>query len=128
MTALLPHVGHASVDEVTIDQAVFNELRAFCGDFLADLVDLFVHETEPLLVQLAEALAVGDPIAVGRIAHSIRGSSGQLGGLRLASSCGRLEEKAAAGCLPHGQDDLQEIEIEYKKVRRVWTQRLSAMK
>lgn len=128
MTRLLPRVGHASVDEVTIDQVVFNELRTFGVDFLADLVDLFVHETEPLLVQLSEALEAGDHTAVGRIAHSICGSGGQLGGQRLALSCGRLEEKATAGCVAEDQDDLQEVEFEYKKLCRVWTQRLAAMK
>ena len=107
--------------EHTIDPVVFDELRIL-GDatdrILAELVEQFVHDTEPLLVELRDALEVGDALAVGRIAHSIKGSSGQLGGRRLALSCGRLERKAAAGSLAEGQDDLLEVEIDYEELRR----------
>jgi PAS domain S-box-containing protein len=118
-----PEVAH------TIDPAVFGELRilddATGGDLLVELVERFVHETEPLLVELREALEVGDALAVGRIAHSIKGSGVQLGGRRLALSCGRLERKAAAGSLAEGQDDLLEVEIDYKELRSSLTEQLT---
>ena len=97
-----PEVAHA------IDPVVFGELRilddATEEDLLVELVEQFAHETEPLLVELRAALEVGDALGVGRIAHSIKGSSVQLGGRRLALSCGRLERKAAADSLAEGQD------------------------
>ena len=74
LPAPVPRVGQASATEITIDQAVFGELR-FLGegtkeDLVAELVDQFVHDTEPLLVQLREALEVGDalPWAASRTA------------------------------------------------------------
>ena len=72
-----------------------------------------------------QALEVGDALAVGRIAHSIKGSSVQLGGRRLALSCGRLERKAAAGSFADGQDDLLEVEIDYKELRSSLTEQLA---
>jgi HPt (histidine-containing phosphotransfer) domain-containing protein len=129
MTVPLPSGGHAAAGEATIDPAVFDELRALGEaaeeDFLADLVDQFVHDTEPLLVELSEALELGDARAVGRIAHSIKGTSGQPGGQRLASSCDRLERKATAGCPSDGQTDLQEVAGDYQELRRALTRQLS---
>jgi HPt (histidine-containing phosphotransfer) domain-containing protein len=129
MTAPLPPVGHASADETTIDPAVLEELR-FLGeaaeeDLLTALVDQFVRDSEPLLVQLREALEVGDALSVSRIAHTIKGSCAQLGGRRLALSCGRLEGKATGGSLSDGQDDLLEVEIDYQDLRRTLSRQLS---
>jgi HPt (histidine-containing phosphotransfer) domain-containing protein len=117
-----------STDEVTIDEAVFEELRTFGDDFLIGLLDQFVHYTDPQLVELSDALEAGDHAAVGRIAHSMKGSSGQLGGQRLSVCCGRLEESATAGHMSNGPDDLEEVETEYKELCRAWSQALSATK
>ena len=52
---------------------------------------------------------------------AIKGSGSQLGGRRLALSCGRLESKAAARSLSERQDDLLEVEIDYQDLRRTLT-------
>jgi PAS domain S-box-containing protein len=128
-TAQRPRAAQASVDEVTIDPVVFDELRALGAagdqDLLTELVDAFVKDTEPLLVKLGEALEAGDAPTVGRIAHNIKGSCGQLGGRRLASSFDRLERRANSGGLSLDRTDLQEVEADYLDLRRTLAQRLS---
>jgi two-component system sensor histidine kinase/response regulator len=122
--------GPASADEATIDSAVFDELRVLGAadpKFLADLVKQFVHDTEPLLAQLRDALEIGDPVAVGGIAHTIRGGCGQLGGRRLALTCERLEAKATAACLSDDQTDLQEVEADYQDLLRALGQELPSL-
>jgi CheY-like chemotaxis protein/HPt (histidine-containing phosphotransfer) domain-containing protein len=126
--APLAPVRHDSVDEPLLDQAVIDELRllgAAEANVLADLVAQFVHDTQALLVQLGEALEVGNAQAVGRIAHSIKGSSIQLGGRRLAFSCRRLENKAKSGSLSDGHDDLHNIEVEYEALCRALRHQIS---
>jgi two-component system, sensor histidine kinase and response regulator len=124
-------IGLASAAEMTIDPAVFDELRVLGEadehDFLAELVDGFTHETEPLLLQLREALEIGDTLTVGNIAHAIKGSCSQLGGRRLASSCARLESKATARSLSDGQNHLLEVEIDYQDLRRTLAKQLSSI-
>jgi HPt (histidine-containing phosphotransfer) domain-containing protein len=119
-------VAHATAAEMTVDPAVLDELRvlgrATEPDFVAELVDEFVHDTELRLVELRAALEVDDAVSVARIAHSIKGSSGQLGGRRLALSCGRLERKAANGRLSEARIDLREVEFDYRELRGVLTQ------
>jgi HPt (histidine-containing phosphotransfer) domain-containing protein len=126
----LTRSAHASANEITIDPVVFDELRALGEasgqDFVSSLVEQFAEDTEPLLVQLRRAVEAGDARAVGRIAHSIKGSCGQLGGRRLASSCGRLEANAATGSLSDGKRDLQDIEIGYQALRGAWAAQLDS--
>jgi HPt (histidine-containing phosphotransfer) domain-containing protein len=116
---------------MTIDPAVFDELRVLgetgAPDFLAELIDQFTREAELLLVQLREAIEVGDALTVGNIAHAIKGSCSQLGGRRLALSCGRLESKATAGSLSDRQNDLLEVEIDYQDLRRTLTAKLTSI-
>jgi CheY-like chemotaxis protein len=122
-------VRHDSADEPTLDQAIIDELRLLGAaaeeNVLADLVAQFVHDTQPLLVQLGDALEMGDTRAVGRIAHSIKGSSIQLGGRRVASSCRRLEQRATSGSLSDGHDDLHDIEVDYEELCRALRHQLS---
>jgi HPt (histidine-containing phosphotransfer) domain-containing protein len=116
----------ASADAITIDHVIFDELREFGDDFVAHLVAQFGLHVDPLLVQLADAVNSGDHAALAVIAHTIRGSGAQLGGRRLASSCARLEEKVTAG-LPVGQNDLQDVAVEYERLRSMITHRLSIL-
>jgi HPt (histidine-containing phosphotransfer) domain-containing protein len=120
---------HGPAVEVTIDPTVLEELRVIGGsddqDFLDELVDQFAADTEPLLVELREALEAGDAVAVRRLAHNLKGSSGQLGGRRLASSCDRLERKASDGRLSDDHSDLKEVEVDYQDLRRTLTQQVS---
>ena len=88
----VPAGPNPAVLEVTIDPVIFDELRALGAasgeDLVAEVADHFVRDTEVLLVQLRDAFEVGDAFATGRIAHTIQGSSAQLGGRQLAASCG----------------------------------------
>jgi FOG: HPt domain len=131
MTASLTPLGDVSAAEPTLDPTVIDELRvlgeAAEQDLLDEVIDQFVHDTEPLLVQLREAFEVDDPTAVGSIAHGLKGSCGQLGGRRLASSCARLEEKATAGSLSNAVDDLLDVEVDYQELRRALRHEVSSI-
>jgi HPt (histidine-containing phosphotransfer) domain-containing protein len=130
LAAFAVQAGGTPAVQRTIDPAVFEELReladTLADGFLADLLEQFMQETQPLLAELRHAVHDGDASAVRRVAHSIKGSSGQLGGLRLASSCARLEALAAAVDLPVPavQVELQEAEAEYRAMCSVLTPKM----
>jgi len=122
MAGPLPPAVMASASEATIDPVVLNQLRvlgrAAEADFLGELVAQFVQDTGPLLVQLREARDADNAPAVGGIAHRIKGSAGQLGGRRLASSCARLEHEATTD-LSNSRAHLREVEIDYEDLRHM---------
>jgi HPt (histidine-containing phosphotransfer) domain-containing protein len=118
--APMSRIGHAPQTESTIDTEVFDELRMLAQgldrDLVADLVDAFLLDTDVRLVELRAGIERGDAAVVGRIAHQIKGGGAQLGGHRLASSCGRLEQQAAAGALSGALIDLREVELDYEEL------------
>jgi HPt (histidine-containing phosphotransfer) domain-containing protein len=109
-----------TADGSPVDADVIAELRALSEgadeDFLMKLVSQFVSDTDTRLNELRGALDAGNAHSVRSIAHSIKGSSGTLGGRRLALSCGRLEKKATAGSLSAGQGELREVEDHYQEL------------
>jgi CheY-like chemotaxis protein len=125
-TDAAPLVAHPATAEVMIDPAVLDELLALAEssghDFLPNLVEQFVRETEPRLVELRTAVETGAADSVGGIAHLIQGSALQLGGRRLALSCSRLENKATAGFVADARPDMQGVDMDYQDLRRTLTE------
>ena len=118
-------------EEMIVDPLVFDELRLL-GEttdehFVAQVVEQFVHDTEPLLDALRTALDSGDHSGVARIAYNIRGGSLQLGGRRLALSCRRLQEKAESGRLSHGRTELEDVECDHRDLCQTLIRELASI-
>lgn len=63
----------------TLNLATINELTDILDDGVYDLFEEYLRNTEQLLKQLDTAGRQGDIEGVQRIAHTLKGSSGNLG-------------------------------------------------
>lgn len=86
------------------------------------LLDTFLKDSEQRLVQLHHALAaqVSGLPALGMAAHSLKGSSGNMGATRLAELCQQLEERAQCNELTGVDELLRKIDVEFITVRRLF--------
>jgi ligand-binding sensor domain-containing protein/signal transduction histidine kinase/CheY-like chemotaxis protein/HPt (histidine-containing phosphotransfer) domain-containing protein len=66
-------------------------------DFARDLVQLFIESGDAALRDIAAALQRGDLATVGRVAHSLKGSSANIFAQPASAAAARLEEAARAG-------------------------------
>jgi len=66
-------------------------------DLVREILGLFRDDAPLQLAALEAAVAAGEWPAVTRYAHSIKGSSGNVGGLRVEAVSGALEAAARAG-------------------------------
>ncbi len=84
-----------------IDRTVVSELRGLQSSndpgFFNHLIDLFVEETPRRLTALREAAERGEPEAIAREAHALKGSSGHLGATRMDALCEILENQSRRG-------------------------------
>ena len=87
------------------------------GALLAELVDAFIDVTDGHLRELHGSVADGDLAAVLRLAHTVKGSGGQLGGQALAAACTRLEERCGADPPERCADAAHEVEVAYQALR-----------
>jgi signal transduction histidine kinase/ligand-binding sensor domain-containing protein/DNA-binding NarL/FixJ family response regulator len=82
-------------DLPSLDPSFVDRLRrlevAAGREVVRPFIDDFLREAPPRLATLQQALASGDRDALVFTAHSLKGSSAQLGAVRLASLCQELE-------------------------------------
>ena len=79
------------MSDIHMDPKVVNALRDVMEGGFADLLDTFLSDSEERLGQLHNAREACD---LTLVAHSFKGSSSNMGAIRLAHLCGLLEERA----------------------------------
>ncbi|WP_232063098.1 EAL domain-containing protein [Undibacterium sp. KW1] len=82
------------LDGQPLDRAVFDKLRDILGPGLQQTVSLFLEDTPVYLEQLNQGLQQGDAEMVRAMAHSIKGSSGNLGASNLLQFAKEVEQLA----------------------------------
>jgi HPt (histidine-containing phosphotransfer) domain-containing protein len=100
-----------------IDPRVFGDLRALASagspGFLAELIDLYLAESRNLLAQIRTSLGARDPALLERAAHTLKGSSGNLGALTLARLSADLQTAAKSGRFEKAAELVRLIEAEH---------------
>lgn len=86
------------------------------GEFLRELISIYLTDTPKQLVQLEEALSRQDSAVVIRAAHTIKGSSGNFGAEEFASLARDIEAHAKANNVPAAAALLPEFKIRFEKV------------
>jgi len=80
-----------------IDDDLLDELKALMEDDFTSLLDRFLADSEMHCRQAQSAWEDGNLAEVRIYAHSMRGSSGNLGAVKLQGACADLEELARTG-------------------------------
>lgn len=84
---------------LNLDYLHANYVSAGFGDILRDVLHAFHGQATENLQTILEAYARGDFIVVAETAHTLKGSAGSVGALRLAEGAEELEDAAEQGNL-----------------------------
>ncbi len=77
----------------TIDEEVIKSLREMLGGDVSTMLQVYVNTTNGLIKEMQEFLKKGNVKEVGRHAHSLKSSSGQVGAMKLSELAKELEHK-----------------------------------
>jgi len=104
--------------EYPLDRVTLEGLRELGGsELIADLAEVFSSDTLPRLANLQVAVESGDAEAVERIAHTLKGSSANMGARRMAGICEELQKAGVSKDLAGALDLLDQLEAEFERVR-----------
>jgi HPt (histidine-containing phosphotransfer) domain-containing protein len=110
-----------STRSLTLDVDRFEALAALQEegqpDVLAEMVGLFVDETVGWLIEARNAADSGDMLALGRVAHSLKGACATIGAERMRAQAAGLEEALAAGRLSEAPSFVDLLTDEFRNVR-----------
>ena len=101
-----------------LDRNVLASLREL-GDqeLLSELAELFLEDVPPKLQALREAIGGGDATSVESVAHALKGSSGNMGALRMSTISTDLQDAGRSGELERALVLVERLEAEFGRVR-----------
>lgn len=99
-----------------LDNDILSTLRDVMGEDYGLLIETYIADSNSRLQSLAEGIAQRDCDFLRRTAHSFKGSSSNIGALRLAECCSVMENLALAGDPLPWPAQLVEIETEFAQV------------
>jgi HPt (histidine-containing phosphotransfer) domain-containing protein len=113
----------ARAGDAGVDRAVLLGLREFQApgeeDTVARLIALFLRETPARLADIRAALESGDPPALERAAHALKGSAGTLGAYALRDLCAQLEDLADSGTVEGAAGVADALAAAFERARPV---------
>lgn len=111
----------AAEEAPTLDPTVLDGLRQLQepgeADIVAQLIDLFLAELPAKLAAAQDALAKRDAGRLGKAAHTLKGSSANIGARRAAQICLKMEQFVKASQLDAAAETLTRLEQEFARVR-----------
>lgn len=102
------------MSEIHLDRDVLSTLKEVMEEGYLELLDTFLNDSEARLRVLHEAR---DAEKLSATAHSFKGSSSNMGAIRLAELCGELEQCAKQPSLGGIEQLVSEIDREFAHVR-----------
>jgi HPt (histidine-containing phosphotransfer) domain-containing protein len=103
---------------------VISGLRSLQGedetDIVAELAGMFLEDARPRLSALEEAILNDDAPTVERLAHTLKGSSANMGARGMAAICARLEDAGQSRDLSQGPGLLERLGEEFARVDRAF--------
>jgi HPt (histidine-containing phosphotransfer) domain-containing protein len=114
------------MDETAIiDPQSIENLRALNpGDddaFLREIAGIFFEDAPQRIAELDGSLLAGDVSKFTRAAHSIKGSSSNLGAVVLCAAADKLEQHARAQGLGDVGPLVSEVKLEFERARAALT-------
>lgn len=104
-----------------IDAQAIADLRALNpddgGEFLREIIGIFLADTPERIAELEESLATGDAPRFTRAAHSIKGSSSNLGALALKAAAADLEHFSRSQGLAGAGGFIPRIRTEFARAQ-----------
>jgi HPt (histidine-containing phosphotransfer) domain-containing protein len=106
-------------DFPVIDPQAIENLRSLNPDdndeFLREIANIFLEDTPLRIAELEQSHAAGDIAKFTRAAHSIKGSSANLGAMALRAVAERLEHQARTDGVANGAPLIAEIKAEFSR-------------
>jgi CheY-like chemotaxis protein len=107
------------VPDAAIDAQVFEQFRVLEDDnpgLVARLTKLFLDGSPVLIAKIEASLRSGETVAASEHAHSLKGSSANMGAKHLANICGLIERQAKEGNVQSALTAFEDLTLEFQRV------------
>lgn len=103
----------------SVDTDTLSMLKEVMEDDFQLLVSTFLDDAQLRIPQLFEEFNAGDGDMLRQTAHSLKGSSSNLGAVRLSELCFQVEHRAKENQLDGLEAVLYQVKAEFDQVRSI---------
>ncbi len=104
--------------EPLLEQETLERIRALQRpgkpNILGKIINLYLQNSPGLIKTVIESVEQGDSVALCEAAHALKSSSANLGAVRMATVCRKLEDMGREGRIDMAKALIGRIESEYK--------------
>tara|TARA_R110002111_G_scaffold12135_1_gene36350 strand:- start:224 stop:583 length:360 start_codon:yes stop_codon:yes gene_type:complete len=107
-------------DLPSIDPEAINNLRELSPDddsFIIEIIDIFLEDTPRRIAELESSLANQNVEVLERAAHSVKGSSANLGAMPLRGVAEKLEHHARSVGLTGTDEMIAELKVRFAEAK-----------
>ncbi len=104
--------------DTVLDPTVIESLRDLdegAGDLLREILDLFLDDAPGLAARIREAVAAGNAEQLRTSAHTLKGSSANVGAIHISAVCLELQKLGDAGTTEGTADLLDRLAKEFDR-------------
>lgn len=123
---LHPKAPSEAAPPISVDMSQLEEAAAGDADFIKELVDLYLGDTEHHLVLLEAAHRGGMFVELKREAHVIKGASANVGAVRMREIAATIERRVAENALEALAESVEALRAEFGRVRAFFEVKLAA--
>lgn len=99
------------------DDQVISELKEIMGEDIGMLLETFIDDSQEKVEALADSVNSQDSDDIRRTAHSLKGSSKNVGAIALALLCEEMEHKARENILAPLPELMEKIRQAFLKTK-----------
>ncbi|MEM6793786.1 MAG: Hpt domain-containing protein, partial [Acidobacteriota bacterium] len=107
-----------------LNLSILLDLHKLRPQGVQELVENFLAGAERRVEAIQRSAERADSLGLERAAHSLKGSCGTLGAMRMAQLCARLVEKARGGETDAAQADVEALVVEHGRVQEAFGRQL----
>ena len=111
----------------TLDHTVLDELASIMDEAFVELLRAFMIDAASIVDRLREARGGGDLAGASQLAHTLKGSSANLGALALSDLCRQLNSGERTGESVDLNDSVTQIETEFRRLEAELTHYIEAL-
>ena len=110
-----------------IDDGMISALKDMGPEIFVELVELYLEEAPNQVAEVRRQFELGDAAGMGAAAHSLKGSSLNLGANSLADICKQIELKGKDGDFNNLENLLEQLDLRYQEVQTALAQEIAAV-
>jgi len=109
------------LNEPSLDHAALTALKEATEEMFDEIIKVYLEDTPKRLSSLLNALEENNIKAMQEESHCLKGSSGNIGALKLSKICAEIERQSKAGSITNQKEYVQHAFSEFDQIKKKLT-------